>query len=79
MPDDRATFEVQVGSRIGALLTAALGPAEVSRSGSRIHLTITTAEPWPVSDLARRLHDLGVEVDEIRMTRRTCETAPDPR
>lgn len=70
MPDEPVTFEVQVGSRVGSLLTVALRPAALNRSGPRVHLTFTTEEPWPVADLARRLHDLGVDVDEIRTTRR---------
>jgi hypothetical protein len=63
------SFDVCVNHRLGPILSAALADANITTVEAAVELTIASECPLSMPHLFRRLHELGLEVGEIRALR----------
>jgi hypothetical protein len=60
-------YEIGIVERLGPLMRAALADVAVTRIPPRTRMTIVARHPMTVATAVRRLHELGVEIDRIRL------------
>jgi hypothetical protein len=73
------SFDVRVDHRLGPIVSAALADASITTLEAAVELTIASECPLSMPHLFRRLHELGLEVGEIRAMRPSPVAAHDDR
>lgn len=61
-------YEVLVEGRLGPLMLAALADSDLRPMGPRLTVTLQTGRHMSLPELVDGLADVGVEVDQIRVS-----------